>query len=111
MDFREMLRIDNRETFLNLEEFGECHNVGGRSMTILIDDNEMIEREKRESGAYRQGVFRKVILFYVSASEFGSLPPVGRSLMLDGNTYIITDAIDEEGIYSISLEAKRACER
>ena len=57
MGFKDILSAD-RAIFMNPEEFGEVHNVGGRSMTILIDDNEMIEREKRQTGAeaYRQGV-------------------------------------------------------
>ena len=47
-------------------------------------------------------------LFYVAAEAFGRLPPVGRNLSLDGKDYIITDAADESGIYSISLEAVRS---
>ena len=40
MGFKDILSAD-RAIFMNPEEFGEVHNVGGRSMTILIDDNEM----------------------------------------------------------------------
>ena len=96
--FKTLLQMD-RQIFLNPDEFGELHNVGGKEMLILIDDNEMIEREKR------QGIYIKQILFYVKAEEFGKLPAVGRALILDGKRYTITDAVDENGIYSISLEA------
>lgn len=41
------------------------------------------------------------------AKTFGALPVVGRSLSLDNRLYMITDAVDEDGIYSISLEAVR----
>ena len=44
--FKTLLQMD-RKIFLNPDEFGELHNVGGKEMLILIDDNEMIEREKR----------------------------------------------------------------
>ena len=40
----------DRQIFLNPDEFGELHNVGGKEILILIDDNEMIEREKRQTG-------------------------------------------------------------
>lgn len=40
--------------------------------------------------------------------DFGPLPAVGRSLKLDGRDFVITDAINEGGIYSISMEAVRA---
>ena len=48
------------------------------------------------------------MLFYVLAKEFGALPPVGHILVLDQDKYVITDAINEDGIYSISLEAQKS---
>ena len=108
--FKDIVKDDNRTVFLNFEEFGEIHVISGRRMLVIIDDNEMVEREKRQSGtqAWRQGVYVKQMLFYVLAEEFGPLPPVGRSLIFDNRTYLVTDAVDESGIYSISLEAVRA---
>lgn len=109
MTFKDIIRHDSRSVFLNPEEFGEEHIISGRRMMIIVDKNELIEREKRERGfeEYRQGIYRDQILFYVSGREFGPLPPVGRSLTLDDAAYIITDAVNEDGIYSISLEAVR----
>ena len=49
----------------------------------------------------------KELLIYVLADEFGPLPAVGRTLVLDGKTYVISDAINEDGIYSLSLEANK----
>ena len=49
----------------------------------------------------------KEMLIYVSAKDFGKLPAVGRVLTLDGKSYTISDAIDEDGIYSLCLEANR----
>lgn len=108
--FKELIQKDVHSVFMNPKEFGEIHDIGGRKMTIIVDDNEMIEREKRRAGAelYRQGIYKREILFYVAQSEFGRLPLVGRSLVLDGGQYIVTDAVNEGGIYSISLEAVRS---
>ena len=108
--FKDIIRADNSAAFLNPEEFGEAHLIGGRWMNIIIDGNEMIEREKRQSGLqnYRQGIYTKQVLFYVLADDFGPLPSVGRVLSLDREPYLITDAVDENGIYSISLEAVRS---
>ena len=108
--FKDIVKSDNREIFLNFEEFGELHVISGRRKLAIIDDNEMVEREKRQTGpqAWRQGGYVKKRIFYVLAEDFGPLPPVGRSLVFDGRTYLITDSVDEDGIYSISLEAVRA---
>ena len=109
MMFKEQVAEDNK-VFLNLEEFSVLHMVNGREMAVLIDGNEMIEREKRHQnrqGVYTDGVYIKELLIYVRAEDFGKLPAIGRVLTMDGKTYTISDAIDEDGIYSLSLEANR----
>lgn len=45
---------------------------------------------------------------FVAASDFGPLPKQGSLLTMDKRTYRVADAIDEDGIYSITLEANRA---
>lgn len=109
MNFKELLAEDTVTVFMNPEEFGEEHIISGRLLNIIIDDIEMVEREKRQTGteAYRQGIYKKKVLFYVLARDFGPLPAVGRLLELDEKAYLITDAVNEDGIYSISLEAQR----
>lgn len=108
--FKEQIAKDNRAVFMNEEEFPDQHTVNGREMTVLFDSNEMIDREKRyqyKRSLYADGVYLKELLIYVLADEFGALPAVGRTLNLDGKTYVISDAVDEDGIYSLSLEANR----
>ena len=51
---------------------------------------------------------KRQLLFYVDAKDFGPLPSPGKVLNMDGRDYLITDAEDEMGIYSISLEANRS---
>ena len=110
MTFKEQIAQDNKNIFMNLDEFSETHVIDGKEMAVQIDSNEMIRREKyyqNKNNQYAEGVYRKRLLIYVSAEKFGPLPAVGRHLTLDGKNYIIMDAIDEEGIYSISLEANK----
>ncbi len=108
MTFKEQLAADNKNIFMNLDEFSELHVINGREMAVQIDGNEMIEREKYRSDIYAEGVYKKKLLIYVMAVDFGKLPAVGRVLTLDGKTYTISDAVDEAGIYSISLEANKS---
>ena len=44
----------------------------------------------------------------VAASDFGAMPKQGAILNLDGKIYRVADAVDEYGIYSITIEANRA---
>lgn len=104
ISFKEVIESDIDELFLNPEEFGEPHTIDCKTMNIILDNMEQLEREKRET-RIDEGLFNKQVLFYVSQREFGSLPKIGRLINFDGHDYRVSDAINEDGIYSISLEA------
>lgn len=107
MGFKDVIRADAHKVFLNIEEFSDMHMINGTEMAVQIDSNEQIEREKR----YNQnmdGIYKNQKLIFVAASDFGPLPKQGSLLTLDKRTYRVIDAIDEDGIYSITLEANRA---
>lgn len=107
MGFKDIIKADVQNVFLNLEEFADTHTVNGTDMPVLIDNNEQIEREKRNN-QNMDGIFTNQRLIYVAASDFGPLPKQGSILTLDKRTFRVVDAIDEDGVYSITLEANRA---
>ena len=43
LSFKDIIHNDIKQTFLNLEEFGETHEVNGTPMTIIFDDIEHVE--------------------------------------------------------------------
>lgn len=109
MGFKEIAYNDISTVFLNPEEFGEEHVVDGRAMNIVMDNVEIIERSKKQSEAGRiDGVFKRELLFYVSRSDFGPMPAQGRILTLDGRKYIVSDAVEEGGVYSITVGAVKS---
>lgn len=108
MTFKEQLANDIDAVFMNLDEFSEIHTVNGKEMAVQIDSNERVEREQNWTRTpYADGIYRKKLLIYVKAEDFGNLPAVGRVLNLDGNSYTILDAVDEDGVYSLGLEANK----
>ena len=107
MTFKEAIASDVHDVFLNTDEFSDTHMVNGVPMTVQVDDNEQIEREKRFN-QNMDGLFTNQKLIYVAADEFGPLPKQGTILRLDNRTYTVADAIAEDVVYSITLEANRA---
>lgn len=103
MSFKEMVQEDIKNIFLNPEEFGETHLVDGKEMTIIIDENELVEREKKIK-TLAEGLHVKQLLMYVSEEEFGPEPLINRLLELDGSYYVVTDVSSEMGIHAISLK-------
>lgn len=47
MTFKQVMDRDVDETFLNVAEFADLHNIDGNNVPALIDDMENIEREKQ----------------------------------------------------------------
>lgn len=105
--FKDIIAADVHTTFLNTEEFSDIHVVNGVEMPVQIDSNEQIEREKRFN-QNMDGVYLNQKLIYVAASDYGPLPKQGSLMTLDGKRYKVADAIDEYGVYSITIEANRA---
>lgn len=107
MTFKEIIKNDVRQVFMNTDEFSETHTINGKEMPVQIDSNEQIEREKRMN-QNMDGIYKNQKLIYVSAEDFGALPKQGAMLNMDGKMYKVEDAIHEDGVYSITLGANRA---
>ena len=110
MTFKEQIAKDNRTVFMNQDEFAETHLINGVEMSCTIDNNELIDREKRyqyKKSLYADGIYLKQLLIYVRAEDFGPLPAIGRVVTFDKKSYIVADAINEDGIYSLCLEANK----
>ena len=108
MTFKQVMDRDVDETFLNIAEFADLHNIDGNNVPALIDDIENIEREKRMK-SNMDGIHARQVLLYVKASVFPSgLPAQKRLIKLDGKMYTVVDATDEGGVYTITLEANRS---
>lgn len=113
MKFKDIIAKDVHEVFINPEEFSEIHTLNGVPMPVQIDSNEQIEREKRVN-QNMNGIYVNQKLIYVATEDYKKIPgrtgmpKQGSVLTLDGKTYRVADAIDEDGIYSITLEANRA---
>ena len=113
MSFKDVIASDVHDAFMNVEEFSDIHVLNGVQVPVQIDCNEQIEREKRYN-QNMEGIYVNQKLIYVSAEDYKKapgrkgLPKQGSVLSLDSRTYRVVDAIDEGGVYSITLEANKA---
>ena len=114
--FKEAIEADILSTFLNPDEFAEDGGawlVNDKNMDIVIDGLELAERSKGDLTLdSSQRIYTKQMLIYVAAREYGDEPKIGSLLKLQKvgkppKEYAVTNCINEDGIYSISLEAFR----
>lgn len=108
--FRDCIAADVTSTFLNPAEFGEPHTVNGKQMTVILDENELQDRDKfKLLGAGPGGTnYTATRMIYVAKAEFGPRPALGAILTMDGRAYRVAAGTTEEaGILAITLEANR----
>lgn len=103
MGFKEIIKADINNVFLNNDEFSDMHMINGNEMPAIIDEMELNEREKKLM--VRDGTYKKQKLIYVSAENYGNPPKINRPFDLDGRGYLVKEVTEEDGMYSITLEA------
>jgi Mg2+/Co2+ transporter CorC len=108
-NFKEMIRDDVADIFLNPDEFGEPHMVNGReNVNIIFDDVEFLNREKFCKEVKDDGTSLAKTMFYVKASDFGRLPKTGTHVTIDSMNFRVEKAVNEQGLYSITIRAVTA---
>lgn len=105
--FQDCVAFDLRHTFLNSGEHGEVHTIDSRDMTIVLDDDALLERDAARGGVHMDGLYKTRRLFYVAKADYGGRPPSGKALNLDGRPYRVVEATETAGMLSIEIEAIR----
>ena len=105
--FKELIESDVHNVFLNTEEFSDMHVINGKKLACQVDTFEQIEREKRFRN-HIDGMYAQELLIYVSSTTYGPIPKRGSLIVLDNKRYTVNDAVEEDGVYSITIEANRA---
>lgn len=106
--FKECIAADVFNVFLNKMEFADTHTVNGKKMAVLVDENELLERDKAKAmGTQAGGIYKSRRLIYVAKADFGARPAIGTNLKLDGAVYRVCDCTAEAGILAIELGANK----
>ena len=107
--FKDLVAEDVASVFLNLDEFAETRLINGKEMAVVVDDNELLERDKATAlGAQLAGTYKSRRLIYVSKAEFGSRPAQDVLLTMGTKQYRVKSCTEETGILAIELEAVRS---
>ena len=107
--FKDLVAEDVASVFLNLDEFAEIRLINGRKMAVMVDDNELLERDKATAlGAQLAGTYKARRLIYVSKEEFGPRPAQDALLTMGTKEYRVKSCTEEAGILALELEAVRS---
>lgn len=89
--------------FFSVDEFAETHMINGRELNIIVDNDRLQYRSKKEF----DGISVGELLFYVKASDYGERPEPGAPIIFDNRQMIVFDCREDAGVYEIILQQNR----
>ncbi len=99
MGFKDMVAADRESVFLNLNFFGEMHRVEGKRIPIMIDNDELKERQ----GGQDLAVAESATLFYARAEDLPPRRAPGSSININGRECLIDDWSEDMGMATVVL--------
>lgn len=87
MTFKEELKADIDNIFLNLEDFGEEHIIEGKSLICMFDEDELKERQ----GTNDLAVSDSSLILFAREQDLAKRRVAGDSLVIDGKVYVVDD--------------------
>ena len=103
MNFKEQLKAD-LNTFFNFNEFGEEHTIEGQRINIIIDNETLKQRNRKEY----DGILQADLLYYVKATDIRKKPISGSFQNIDGVIYTVFDVKHDLGVYEVVLQTGRS---
>lgn len=99
MGFKEMVAADLAATFLDLDTFGELYWVEGKEIPIVVDNDELKERQ----GGQDLAVAESSTLFYARTADLPPRRAAGQSLNINGRERIVDAWSESMGMATVVL--------
>lgn len=112
LTLKEQMDLDIEDVFLNAFEFAELHRIKDKEMLCILEGESAETKSAHWEGGAKQsfddGLYKKVTTLYVREKDYGAMPKVGSSIILDGKkAYTVTGCSKQSGMYAIELERTR----
>ncbi|GMQ64345.1 hypothetical protein [Vallitalea maricola] len=91
------------DLIFNIDEFGEEHEINGKTYIILIDDE--LLQERKTSGVYNEGLYDSEVLFFIRKNQLSYIPEVEEHILFDKKRYRVGSVNSDGGVLEISLGA------
>ena len=97
MSFKDLVKNDISNVFMNIDEFGETHNIDGEDVTCIVDD------DKLKENAIKSGTYKGEKLIYVPLTSLQGRYVQGARIELDGDTFYVSDTAEDMGMITLTL--------
>ena len=106
MSFKDQIKQDLSDIFLNLDEFADIHRIEGKEVPVVIDSDIMAKLSKIGDNRIH-GMDEADMIIMGKASDLPENLDPGRLLNLDGREVIVVTTTSEMGLVQISVRQNR----
>lgn len=106
MSFKDQIKQDLSDIFLNLDEFADLHRIEGKEVPVVIDSDIMAKLSKIGDNRIH-GMDEADMVIMGKASDLPENLDPGRLLNLDGREVIVVTTTSEMGLVQIAIRQNR----
>lgn len=106
MSFKDQIKQDLSDIFLNLDEFADLHRIEGKEVPVVIDSDIMAKLSKIGDNRIH-GMDEADMIIMGKASDLPENLDPGRLLNLDGREMIVVTTTSEMGLVQIAVRQNR----
>lgn len=106
MSFKDQIKQDLSDIFLNLDEFADLHLIEGKEVPVVIDSDIMAKLSKIGDNRIH-GMDEADMVIMGKASDLPENLDPGRLLNLDGREVIVVTTTSEMGLVQIAVRQNR----
>lgn len=106
MSFKDQIKQDLSDIFLNLDEFADLHRIEGKEVSVVIDSDIMAKLSKIGDNRIH-GMDEADMVIMGKASDLPENLDPGRLLNLDGREVIVVTTTSEMGLVQIAVRQNR----
>lgn len=105
--FKDQLEMDFDNTFFNLNEFAEIHDIDGEKIPIVVDNDTLLQLNLGKT-ADSDGIFQDNRMFFVQKKYMPDQPVIDQIMEFDGESYRIGSVLEDFGGYTIILKGNES---
>jgi hypothetical protein len=106
VSFKDQIKQDLSDIFLNLDEFADLHRIEGKEVPVVIDSDIMAKLSKIGDNRIH-GMDEADMVIMGKASDLPKNLDPGRLLNLDGREVIVVTTTSEMGLVQIAVRQNR----
>jgi len=95
--------LSDLNTLINSDEFAEIHNVDGKDVSVIVDNDKLQERSKKEFDGLSVGE----LLYFAKVSDLAKKPMQDSVQLFDKRPYLVFNVREDNGLYEIILQQNR----